>query len=595
MGRHAAGGGSFVCGVWCPGLHQLATRPASAPVRATHRRVAGGVDRPASAPAHIHAAQTLDADVGELPAADFPQPDAHLPHSITAAWLTSLLYRTGALAPDSGVIVAQIAKVTDIYGGTGVVYRIEVLYGGPRRVRIDDLPSSFVLKLYDSDQLLPNAQRELQFYSSLAARTPIRTPKCYWSKMKPRCGAQSRCAPEVWPTMEEFICSPDWCALQDEPLNMSESDISDMNSSSMTESSWGASEAWNPESPRARPSIALRYTKTLRTVGITKVGQLIKLHKYAAFLRTKGIKQKHLEVMLDKRIQFVSRSVQAVLLLEDVQLERASTVPCDGSPASIWIHDAGLVVEQIAKVHAQWWQSPEIPRLLGPARAYNSNVAENCWDRLEELWPTLSKYVYKFKKLRRRFPEPASVRQLMDSPMTLQHGDLHPANLTLPDMECGLGVKQRGAALAIFDWAEVNVCSGPEELAHFLLRSRVWSEGDAAGDAEEGDPPRLCAPKEIARPLLERYYRSLTHRKSPVTAEQYTYGQMLEHVCLGLLTSSMKLVIKLEEMRVAHIERRPMQHTKLGPRAVQFGAPRWLLEALRTNLSLCNLLTPVEP
>ena len=269
-GPFARKGGVWVSGVWCPGLSNLPGRPASAPAASNKaRRGQSSRGRPKSAPAHIDVTfaeitcGSGAADAG-LPAPDYPQPLAELPGGITASWLTGLLYRTGVLEPASGVIVAHVREITDIYGGTGVVYRLSVVYGGPRQQRMDtaelNIPSSFVLKIYDSDALLPNARRELLFYSSLAHRTPIRTPKCYWSKLRPHCGAQPRCIPDEWPTLEEFLCGPRWCAISEDllPMDLSGTD-SDVDSSSVSESSWGASEAWNPESPRTRPSIATRY------------------------------------------------------------------------------------------------------------------------------------------------------------------------------------------------------------------------------------------------------------------------------------------------------------------------------------------------
>lgn len=116
------------------------------------------------------------------------------------------------------------------------------------------------------------------------------------------------------------------------------------------------------------------------------------------------------------------------------------------------------------------------------------------------------------------------------------------------------------------------MCSGPEELAHFLLRSRIWApaDNDGATDMEMASGgygcggARLCTPKEVARPLLECYYRVLT--RNGVDSTEYPYELMKDHVCLGLLTSAAKLVDRLDELRAAH---------PIGPES--FGAPRWLL------------------
>ena len=124
----------------------------------------------------------------------------------------------------------------------------------------------------------------------------------------------------------------------------------------------------------------------------------------------------------------------------------------------------------------------------------------------------------------------------------------------------------------MYDWAEINVACGPEEVAHFLLRAKIWSS------CEDGSL-QLCDPKQVARPLLKTYYRALTG--NGVNAQQYTYATMLEHVSIGLLASAAKLVDRLEELRLEH---------GLGP--TPFGAPRWILESLRTNLSLLNFVYP---
>jgi hypothetical protein len=79
--------------------------------------------------------------------------------------------------------------------------------------------------------------------------------------------------------------------------------------------------------------------------------------------------------------------------------------------------------------------------------------------------------------------------------------------------------------------------------------------------------------------LLEQYYRSLTATGRGVPPSTYSYSIMLEHVSLGILGSAAKLVTHLEKLRAAH---------PLGPEP--FGAPRWLLEDLKTRLSLLNLI-----
>ena len=109
------------------------------------------------------------------------------------------------------------------------------------------------------------------------------------------------------------------------------------------------------------------------------------------------------------------------------------------------------------------------------AREYNTN-GPDWWDRLDDLWPALSKYVHKFQRLKKRYSSPGDVRRHQASrPMTLMHGDLHPAN-ALVTRKGGQAPSDGELQVAIFDWAEINVSSGAEELAHFLLRSRFYED-----------------------------------------------------------------------------------------------------------------------
>jgi aminoglycoside phosphotransferase (APT) family kinase protein len=122
---------------------------------------------------------------------------------------------------------------------------------------------------------------------------------------------------------------------------------------------------------------------------------------------------------------------------------------------------------------------------LGPvgqtAREYNTN-GPDWWDRLDDLWPALSKYVHKFKRLKKRYKTPDDVRRFQASrPMTLMHGDLHPAN-AIVTRTGGQAPSDGGVQVAIFDWAEINVSSGAEELAHFILRSRFYEDVSSNAD-----------------------------------------------------------------------------------------------------------------
>ena len=133
---------------------------------------------------------------------------------------------------------------------------------------------------------------------------------------------------------------------------------------------------------------------------------------------------------------------------------------------------------------------------LGPvgqtAREYNTN-GPDWWDRLDDLWPALSKYVHKFKRLKKRYSTPDDVRRFQASrPMTLIHGDLHPAN-ALVTRKGGQAPSDGELQVAIFDWAEINISSGAEELAHFILRSRFYEDVSSNADGQN---------KQCASPFL---------------------------------------------------------------------------------------------
>ena len=379
------GDGTWVNGVWCAKLRPITARPTSAPAGRGRRTNFGGVGspekRPASAPVVTRRVAFADSVVEqqaplELPWGDYPLPTSELPGGLTASWLTGLFYRSGHLKVGSGIVVARVVSITDIYGGNGLVYRIRVAYGGPRKTTAegeatDGLPASFVLKLYDSAELMPNAQRELLFYTKLASRCPIRVPRCFWAKTKPRCGATSRCPPESWPSLEDFLTR--WCDFSAEPIPWDQSfSQSDSMSSSMSESTWGDSSAWDPDgSPRFRPSTTEKYAKILRSAGIPSVKHLGRIRNTLQALRESGIKQDHLLKIVAESHNFEPRAIEAALLLEDLgdtpSSLRADGLPpanpiLDDSPAAVQMCDALDVVTEMAKLHAAWWQNPELTR-----------------------------------------------------------------------------------------------------------------------------------------------------------------------------------------------------------------------------------------
>ena len=84
--------GTWVNGVWCPGLRPITRRPMSAPNPSSAGACGSGARRPFSAPAFMNVGSSSEPlELRELPAPEYSTP-TELPHGITAAWLTKLLY-----------------------------------------------------------------------------------------------------------------------------------------------------------------------------------------------------------------------------------------------------------------------------------------------------------------------------------------------------------------------------------------------------------------------------------------------------------------------------------------------------------------------
>eukprot|EP01051_Picozoa_sp_SAG22_P014521 SAG22_NODE_1773_length_3610_cov_2.056394_1_plen_256_part_10 len=211
-----------------------------------------------------------------------------------------------------------------------MVYKIKVTYGGPRRHAVPGasigLPDNFVLKLYDAEKLLPNAKRELFFYSALADKTPVRAPTCYWTKLQPEpCYAAPRCARVGWPSLEDFLELDRWCGFPNTPeradTDGTRTETDD--ETSYADSSWSESE-FGSENEKPRPSRCERYGKLLRAVGIHNVGYLGNVQKYLKTLVVKGMKEADIVKIVEMAQDFQARTVYAALLLEDVVGEPAA-------------------------------------------------------------------------------------------------------------------------------------------------------------------------------------------------------------------------------------------------------------------------------
>ena len=133
------------------------------------------------------------------------------------------------------------------------------------------------------------------------------------------------------------------------------------------------------------------------------------------------------------------------------------------------IHRAELVLDEVARLHATWWDHPRLatldwlPRLDGPARRHNlATITRTGWDPLCELLgdaltPAERALGPELPAPRRRRPD--RVGQL---PSTLIHSDLRADNLLFaPD----------GTAVTLVDWQGAGIGPPAWDLAYFLSQS----------------------------------------------------------------------------------------------------------------------------
>jgi len=172
-----------------------------------------------------------------------------------------------------------------------------------------------------------------------------------------------------------------------------------------------------------------------------------------------------------------------VLLLED--LDGARIVDqIDG----IGRADAELAVDQLATLHARWWNDPaleSVPRLCdSPYPEAVSAAFAGAWGPIQEICEGL--VTDEVRALGDRFPEliPTLQRRLSEPPWTLSHGDYRLDNLFFSDDP------QR--PLVVIDWQLYDRSRGPRDLSYLLSQSM--------------DPTARAA---CERALLERYLGGL--------------------------------------------------------------------------------------
>lgn len=112
------------------------------------------------------------------------------PDAITAAWLTDTLRATGAIT-QARVTSLATQGLGNAKGLTGQVARLRLAYDTDE----PDAQRSLIVKFSAPDPWTRDMvhdmgfyEREVRFYEQRAARSPLRTPRCYVSALDPASG-----------------------------------------------------------------------------------------------------------------------------------------------------------------------------------------------------------------------------------------------------------------------------------------------------------------------------------------------------------------------------------------------------------------------
>src|SRR5215213_8826761 len=111
------------------------------------------------------------------------------PHDLTTDWLASVLGGQG-LEPDS-IQSFDLELLGGEQGMTGQLVRLRIRYQHER----PELPETLIVKFSAAEpgaraviSALGHYEREVRFYESLSARTPVPTPHCYYSHLDSETG-----------------------------------------------------------------------------------------------------------------------------------------------------------------------------------------------------------------------------------------------------------------------------------------------------------------------------------------------------------------------------------------------------------------------
>lgn len=219
-----------------------------------------------------------------------------------------------------------------------------------------------------------------------------------------------------------------------------------------------------------------------------------------------------------------------ILVLEDFQ-----NVHQGDALGGCSLQDASLVIDWLARFHAQWWNHPQLdtfswlPVWGGDAQMEQTRYRQFLAPFLEHFGQRVPRPI--LEVMDTLTTSYGAVRsRLRLAPVTLIHGDLHLDNLLFhaPAQEPGV---------VIIDWQSVARGRGVIDLALFLFSSL-----------------ETAVRRTVEERLLQRYYELL--RAGGVTG--YSFSQLMEDCRLVLLWLLGAKVIWLGSLNVAHLSGREL-------------------------------------
>ncbi|MQF48770.1 DUF1679 domain-containing protein [SAR202 cluster bacterium AC-647-N09_OGT_505m] len=196
-----------------------------------------------------------------------------------------------------------------------------------------------------------------------------------------------------------------------------------------------------------------------------------------------------------------------ILLMEDMSNARQGD-----SVAGCSLTDAKLAIDQLARFHSSWWQSPHLDRLEWmPLRDAETSIYQQMYPDAWELLVSKAG-----KGMTRRLQEiggrvsqdiPRIKTQLTKPPRTINHGDYRLDN-------CFLSATSQAGSLVVFDWEYCSIGRGAYDVATFI---------------NEAFPPNQRRREEMA--LLSMYHSLLVEQG----INDYLFEECLQDYRLSML------------------------------------------------------------